>query len=82
MQYLFHSGTPPMDELHLSFPWSQVVTAALTIAFALWAWVIKKFGESHVESLKELSQELREMRHDINALYVRIAVVESKVAPQ
>lgn len=65
-----------MDTAHLDIPWSQLVGFMLTAAFGLWAWVVKKFGEQHIESVKELAVELREMRRDLNTLSERVKIVE------
>lgn len=68
-----------MEELntqHLSIPLAQITGLLLTAAFGLWAWVVKKFGEQHIESVRELAAELREMRKDINSVKERIRVVE------
>lgn len=65
-----------MEPAHLEIPWSQIIGFMLTAAFGLWAWVVKKFGEAHVESVKELAVELREMRRELNNLAERVKVVE------
>lgn len=58
------------------FPWASVVGFILSASFGAWAWVVKKFGEQHIESVKELAVELREMRRDLNQLSERVKVVE------
>lgn len=65
-----------METAHLEIPWSQVIGFMLTVAFGIWTWVVKKFGEQHIESVKELAYELREMRRDLNSLSERVKVVE------
>lgn len=72
----------PMEGELLSIPWSQVITALLTGAFAIWAWTIKKFGEQHIATLKELTNEMKEMRKEVNDLSVRVAVVEAHTRTQ
>ena len=51
-------------------PWEKIIGFALTAAFGLWAWTIKTFGQQHIESMKNLSKELKAMREDINTLKV------------
>ena len=53
-----------------TLPWEKIVGFALTAAFGLWAWTIKTFGRQHIESMKDLSKELKAMREDINTLKV------------
>lgn len=60
--------------LHL--PWDTIISFILAASFGLWSWVLKKFGESHIESIKELANELKELRKDVNRLEVRVAIVE------
>lgn len=57
-------------------PWTSIVGFILSASFGAWAWVVKKFGEQHIESVKELAVELREMRRDLNSLSERVKVVE------
>lgn len=60
----------------LNIPWDTIVAFVLAASFGLWSWVLRKFGESHIESIKELASELRELRKDVNRLEIRVAVVE------
>ena len=62
---------------HLDFEWQPIGGFILSASFGAWAWVVKRFGEAHIESIKELAVELREMRKDINALSERLRVVET-----
>ena len=39
-------------------------------------WILKKFGEQHLVSMKELANELKEMRRELNALSTRVTAVE------
>lgn len=55
---------------------SDIVMGVLSLSFGLWAWVVRKFGEQHIESVKQLATELREMRRDLNGLAERVKVVE------
>ena len=61
---------------HITVPWTQIIGFVLSISFGAWAWVVKKFGEQHIESVKLLATELKEMRRDITSLAERIRVVE------
>ena len=61
---------------HMDFEWQPIVGFILSASFGAWAWVVKRFGEAHIESIKDLAIELREMRRDINALAERLRVVE------
>ena len=75
-----------MDQVHATFDVSDVVASTigllLTVAFGLWGYVVKKFGEQHIESVKELAIELRELRKDVNGLMARVQVVEFAQAHQ
>jgi hypothetical protein len=64
------------EVVHVPFPWQSIIGTLVAAAFGAWAWVVKKFGEQHIESVKSLSTELREMRRDINSLAERMRVVE------
>lgn len=58
-------------------PWiSQAIGFLLTAAFGLWAWVVKKFGEQHIESVRELANELREIRKEVNSITARVQTIE------
>ena len=71
-------GDNNMNEVHSisEVPWASVIGFLLSAAFGAWAWVVKKFGEQHINSVKELALELREMRRDLNSLSERVRVVE------
>jgi hypothetical protein len=58
------------------FPWTELVGVVLSVSFGAWAWIVKKFGEQHIESVKGLATELREMRRELNQLAERMKVVE------
>lgn len=64
----------PMD--HVTIDWSAIVGFFLTAALSVWAWVVKKFGEQHIETLKDLALEIREMRKELNKLTERVIAVE------
>ena len=65
-----------MEPAHLDIPWTQIIGFMLTAAFGVWVWVVKAFGEAHIESVKELAVELREMRKDLYRLSERVTKVE------
>jgi hypothetical protein len=61
---------------HLSIPWETIVGFILSAAFASWAWVVKSFGEQHIASVKELGNELKELRKDVNVVMNRVTRLE------
>lgn len=65
-----------METAHLDIPWSQIVGFLLTAAFGSWAWVVKKFGEQHIVTIRELATEIREMRKELNVITTRVAKIE------
>jgi hypothetical protein len=65
-----------MNEVAHVFPWTELVGVVLSVSFGAWAWIVKKFGEQHIESVKGLAVELREMRKELNQLAERMKVVE------
>jgi hypothetical protein len=62
--------------VHVDIPWNDLIkwVAAGLVAFLV--WMLKQFGHQHIESIKELAAELREMRKELNVLAERISVVE------
>jgi hypothetical protein len=56
--------------------WEVIIGVILSTSFGLWAWVVKKFGEQHIESVKLLGTELKELRKDLNFLAGRVQVIE------
>jgi hypothetical protein len=61
---------------HLDIAWSEIVKWVAAGLVATLVWVLKQFGHKYVESIKELSLELREMRREINLLSERVKIVE------
>ena len=59
-----------------SVPWANIIQTALAISFGLWAWLLKKFGEQHITTIKELASELKEMRKELGRLTERVHAVE------
>lgn len=41
-------------------------------------WVLKKFGEQHLQSMEALASELKEMRKELNNISTRVTAVEIK----
>jgi len=58
------------------FNWGGIVQTVLAISFGLWAWVLKKFGEQHVTTIRELVTELKELRRELVKLSERVHAVE------
>jgi hypothetical protein len=69
-----------MDDVHATFDVGKAIASLigllLTLAFGAWAWVVKSFGQQHIDSVRELAVELRELRKDVNGLMARVQVVE------
>ena len=65
-----------MNEAAFHIPWDSLVAWVATGAFAVFVWILKQFGHQHIESVKELATELREMRKELNSLAERVKVVE------
>ena len=59
-----------------SVPWSNIIQTALAISFGLWAWLLKKFGEAHVSTIKELVSEMKGVRLEMVKLSERVRAVE------
>jgi hypothetical protein len=62
--------------VHVDIPWNEVVKWLAAGLAAFLVWMLKQFGHQHIESIKDLATELREMRKEINVLAERISVVE------
>jgi hypothetical protein len=68
-----------MNELqvaHVDFQFTEALKFIGYGIMAFVAWLLKKFGEQHLSSMKELAQELKEMRKEINILATRVTAVE------
>jgi hypothetical protein len=64
------------DIAHLDIPWSDIAKWFAAGVVAVLVWMLKQFGHQHIESIKELATELREMRKEINMLSERVRIVE------
>lgn len=65
-----------MNEVAFHVPWDSLLGWVATGAFAVFVWILKQFGHQHIESIKSLAVELREMRKELNSLAERVKVVE------
>lgn len=65
-----------VEAAHLDIPWSNIIQTILAISFGSWAWLLRKFGESHITTIKELASEIKEMRRELNRLTERVQAVE------
>lgn len=54
----------------------HIIGILLSAAFGAWAWVVRSFGQQHIETVKELGHELKELRHDMNKLGDRVTKME------
>lgn len=61
---------------HMHVDWMEILKFIGYGLFAALIWVLKRFGEDHLSSIKELAVELREMRKELNALASRVTAVE------
>jgi hypothetical protein len=65
-----------IDAVHVDVEWKEIFKFIGYGIFAVMVWLLKKFGESHLASMKELANELKEMRRELNALSTRVTAVE------
>jgi hypothetical protein len=65
-----------MDSVHVAIEWKEVLKVLGYGLFAIMVWILKKFGEDHLLSMKELAIELKEMRKELNVLATRVTAVE------
>ena len=61
-----------------TWTFSNIIQTTLAISFGMWAWLLKKFGEEHITGIKEMSNEMRELRKEFMTISERIQRVEIK----
>lgn len=61
---------------HVNVEWTEIFKFVGYGIFAILVWILKKFGEDHLLSMKELAVELKEMRKELNVLATRVTAVE------
>jgi len=77
-----------MDEFHAKFSVGEVIGALVALSIAGWAWLVKKFGDRHLESIdefredfkeyrKESSQKMQTLMEQVLKLQGRIAILEA-----
>jgi hypothetical protein len=62
--------------VHVDIPWNEILKWVATGLAAAMLWGLKALGKQHIDSIKELAIELREMRKELNSLAERVRVVE------
>jgi hypothetical protein len=62
--------------VHVDIPWNDLIKWVAAGLVAVLVWTLKQLGHKHIESIKELATELREMRKEINMLAERVKIVE------
>ena len=69
-----------MNELepsaHVDFQFAEILKFIGYGLLGFLIWLLKKFGEQHLLSMKELASELKEMRKELNTLSTRVTAVE------
>lgn len=65
-----------LEAAHINFQFTEVLKFIGYGLLGVVVWVLKKFGEQHLASMKDLAQELKEMRKEINILATRVTAVE------
>jgi hypothetical protein len=68
-----------MNELgvaHVDFQFAEILKFIGYGLLGVVVWILKKFGEQHLSSMKELANELKEMRKELNVLSTRVTAVE------
>lgn len=65
-----------LEAAHIDFQFTEVLKFIGYGLLGVVIWVLKKFGEQHLASMKDLAQELKEMRKEINTLATRVTAVE------
>ena len=59
-----------------NWTFGNVVQTVLAVSFGLWAWLLKKFGEQHIITIRELAFEIKEMRKEMTRISERVHAVE------
>ena len=66
-----------IEAAHIDFQFTEVLKFIGYGLLGVVVWVLKKFGEQHLASMRDLANELKEMRKELNALSTRVATVET-----
>ena len=62
---------------NFQFHFGNFVEMILAISFAMWAWLLRKFGEQHVNTIKDIVTELKEMRKEMMHFNERLGRLET-----
>lgn len=62
--------------MHVDVEWAAIFKFVGYGLLTAVIWILKKFGEQHLVSMKELANELKEMRKELNVLSTRVTAVE------
>ena len=65
-----------LEAAHIDFQFTEVLKFIGYGLLGIVVWILKKFGEQHLASMKDLAGELKEMRKEINILATRVTAVE------
>lgn len=66
-----------IEAAHIDLQFTEVLKFIGYGLLGIVVWILKKFGEQHLASMKELASELKEMRKELNVLSTRVATVET-----
>lgn len=66
-------------EVSSGFSLAEIFKAVITGLVIFLVWLLRKFGETHIETIKSLTVEVRGLREDVQTLSNRITKVETWV---
>lgn len=65
-----------LEAAHIDFQFTEALKFIGYGFLGVIVWILKKFGEQHLASMKDLAGELKEMRKEVNILATRLTAVE------
>lgn len=68
-----------MEPTHFDVPWGSIIQMILAASFGAWAFLLKTMGNQHIATIKDLANEMHEIRRELNEIRKELANVHSRI---
>ena len=57
----------------------KIIESVLALAFAAWAWVVRNFGREHISSMRDIRDDLKDIKSTVDKNSQRISKLEGRM---
>jgi len=63
--------------IHLTFPWSQIITGVVVTALGIFTWFARSVGKHHLDAVATLQTDVKDMQKMMQTMLIEQAVIKA-----